>query len=749
MLASLLRTDQPLARQSRAYVNAKVARRRLEFEQKTYPRASTQEPNRLPRRGRRGGWMQEPSRGVARLDGENSAQRAWWQEHAGELDKKFVSKIQNAEASAFAATGGQGLNQAKVAGGPAFQELLDQHLAELQSLKVKMPGADDLRIPHIRRLAKMPKPNPVHEATVSIPPIQAPEQPEDPPFLNESLQRRQQHRRGRFLRSRQPEVSASHQPSIAPKAFALSSRKVAWMEDTSDESSSSDEEQDVHQQQVGRRSSRLRSPNTTETELPTVASNQASMMPMEPLRTTSLGDLWSAYGASWVEHNRCVVPSAFPVPVEIEELAGGTLSAYHQTRSSSSLFDVSFKVGVRVTGPDREFVADQFLTCNLRAMRTGDVQYACVLDSKGLILDDAFVFLTDESVEILMSGHFAQQVLDYLSQYIVYVRRSGADVTFNPSPMSSVLALQGPKSCEALVQAFRHLTSDHFHVTLPDSQAVALSPSVIEAMPYMSFLSFRNMQLQGQPLAFVLRVGTTGEDGFEILSPPGPFITELAQALLAAQPIVRPAGLYCLDMLRMEAGLARVGSDIPSGKVTPVRASLSWILDQSKMRNHLMFGWKNLFFQLAKGPKFRRVGLLLDGPAHAGCRLLSNPHRQPIGEITSTAWSPALQSRLAMAYIRPEYARSGKNILVTVPYNLPTHKMVKRAIVRWTRSGPLRSAYRRLTAACVVSLPFVPHCYPEPSRQRRTSARVRTFGGDSESVSPVSSFYKTRVWQLE
>ena len=25
------------------------------------------------------------------------------------------------------------------------------------------------------------------------------------------------------------------------------------------------------------------------------------------------------------------------------------------------------------------------------------------------------------------------------------------------------------------------------------------------------------------------------------------------------------------------------------------------------------------------------MGLLLDGPGHSGCRLLSNPHRQPIG----------------------------------------------------------------------------------------------------------------------
>eukprot|EP00933_Yihiella_yeosuensis_P078061 TRINITY_DN8915_c0_g2_i1.p1 TRINITY_DN8915_c0_g2~~TRINITY_DN8915_c0_g2_i1.p1 ORF type:complete len:247 (-),score=23.02 TRINITY_DN8915_c0_g2_i1:96-836(-) len=192
-------------------------------------------------------------------------------------------------------------------------------------------------------------------------------------------------------------------------------------------------------------------------------------------------------------------------------------------------------------------------------------------------------------------------------------------------------------------------------------------------------------------------------------------------------------------MLRMEAGLPRVGADIPSGKITPIRASLSWMLDQSKMRSHLMFGWQKLFFQLAKGPQFRRVGLLIDGPGHAGCRLLSNPNRQPIGEIASSAWSPALQCRVAQAYVRPEYAKSNKHVLVTVPYNLPVQKMRKRAIKHWMRSGALRSAYRRLVAACVVPMPFVPHNYPEPERQRKASARTRSFAGIKEEAQPLSA----------
>eukprot|EP00434_Breviolum_minutum_P019091 symbB.v1.2.016830.t2/scaffold1294.1/size126307/5 len=448
---------------------------------------------------------------------------------------------------------------------------------------------------------------------------------------------------------------------------------------------------------------------------------------MEPVRHTELAQLWSSHGASWVEHNRCVVPSTFE---NMEELAGATLDAYTHTRAAASLFDISFKVCLRITGLDREFVADQFLTCNLRAMRTGDVQYACILDSKGLIMDDAFVFLEDDAVNVLTSGCQSKQLVDYLGQYVVYVRRSGADVMLSLWEHSCAIALQGPKSREALIEGLCAM-EDLQLVNLSNEEEVPLDASVLKDMPFMSALALKPVAqrsgLDVRTRVTVLCTGMTGEDGFELLGPPS-VLMSISETLLEARDCtVQPAGLFCLDILRMEAGLPRVGADVPVGLYTPIRAALAWTLDQSKMRSHLMFGWQKLFFQLAKGPAFRRVGLLLDGPGHAGCRLLSNPHRQPVGVITSSSWSPALGCRVAQGYVKPEYAKANKHVLATIPYNLPVHKMRSKAIKKWVRSGPLRSAYRRLVAACVCPLPFVPHNYPEPERQRRATARLRQF----------------------
>ena len=304
-----------------------------------------------------------------------------------------------------------------------LQELFDQHLSEIDALKVSMPRADDFRLPHIKQLVKTPKSNPVHEATVASMPLQAPEERAVPSFVPESLDRRQRRRRGRFM--------GSPNPSEPSKSVSGPPLRGAWPDELdSEDSEDSDEEatpathskppspltREGREGRGGRRSARkAREPEAMASKsLEDLEDFSEPPEPMEPVRTCELGEtLWSNLGASWVEYNQCIVPSVFPQ--EDAMATGATLEAYRHTRTSASLFDVSFKVCFRITGADREFVADQFLTCSLTAMRAGDVQYACILDSKGLVLDDAFVYL-DDAVNILASGWHAKQLLEYLGQ---------------------------------------------------------------------------------------------------------------------------------------------------------------------------------------------------------------------------------------------------------------------------------------------------------------------------------------------
>jgi len=254
-------------------------------------------------------------------------------------------------------------------------------------------------------------------------------------------------------------------------------------------------------------------------------------------------------------------------------------------------------------------VADQFLTCKLRNMRSGDVQYGCVLDVKGYMLDDLFVYMTDESIEILTSGFHSTQLFDYISQYAVYVRRSGADVVATKSKRTVTLALQGPRACEALMLALEQLenSATPLQLEMPIEERTPVLKEVLADMPYMSFFHLRSGS-RDKGGAALLRIGSTGEDGFEIVAPPGDLVKRLAETLIGMSPLVRPAGAYCHDILRLEAGMPRIDIDVEVGRMTPVTASLAWTLDQGKMRNHLLFGWDRL---LRSSQKVRENVVLL------------------------------------------------------------------------------------------------------------------------------------------
>ncbi|KAF4716607.1 hypothetical protein FOZ62_001164 [Perkinsus olseni] len=245
-------------------------------------------------------------------------------------------------------------------------------------------------------------------------------------------------------------------------------------------------------------------------------------------------------------------------------------------------------------------------------------------------------------------------------------------------------------------------------VAHPESgEALQLSPGAIIHQPFQSALEFHTDSASG----VIIRGGSIGSglDAFTLLLDVDADGASILRSLCTDHDVL-PAGILVIDMLRNEAGLPRPGVDV-TPLTSPIRASLAWTIDQYKLRLHTMFGWKQIFAQLGGGPRFVRTGIILQSYAHAGCRLLSTPHRRPVGEITSCTWSPELKARICQAYIKPEFSKPGRNLLVSVPYNLPDGMKYSKK-KRLLSQGVFRGQYRRLTAARVYGLPFVEHSYP-------------------------------------
>lgn len=203
--------------------------------------------------------------------------------------------------------------------------------------------------------------------------------------------------------------------------------------------------------------------------------------------------------------------------------------------------------------------------------------------------------------------------------------------------------------------------------------------------------------LSGDPSVPIVisRGGYTGEDGFEISLPPV-ITTPVTELLLqsAGPEKLRLAGLGARDSLRLEAGMCLYGHDL-NDTVTPVEASLGWIIGSDRRMEGGFFGDEVILQQLksakegGSGVDQRRVGFIVEGaPAREGAEIIDSKG-DLIGKITSGSPSPTLGKNIAMGYIKSGYHKVGTQVDVVI------------------------RGKRRI--ATVTKMPFVPSRYWRPS----------------------------------
>lgn len=165
-----------------------------------------------------------------------------------------------------------------------------------------------------------------------------------------------------------------------------------------------------------------------------------------------------------------------------------------------------------------------------------------------------------------------------------------------------------------------------------------------------------------------LRTGCTARWSIEVLVPmmlasqAWRFIT-----IKAGENDIPPAGMACRDILRLEGGLCRYGHEL-SEAIDPVSAGLT---DRLSF-DHDFLGADALAKLVERGPTRQRVLLHIDPPGELE-RLAGMVPRQgeavfngeaEIGSITSAAYSPNVQTILAMAYVAAGSADADQPVTV-------------------------------------------------------------------------------------
>lgn len=344
------------------------------------------------------------------------------------------------------------------------------------------------------------------------------------------------------------------------------------------------------------------------------------------LKNTALSELHISLGAKMVPF------AGFNMPVLYDNL----IQEHLTVRNSVGVFDVSHMGEFYVEGP-KAYDLIEFITSNdVSALSDGRVQYSCLPNETGGIVDDLLVYrIHSEKYLLVVNAGNIQKDWDWIQKHNA---NYGATLT-NASDDCSLFAVQGPNAITAL----QKLTS----INLSD-------------IPYYHFTIGEMAGLQN---VIISNTGYTGAGGFEIYIKNAD-ARRIWDAIFeaGAEFGIKPIGLGARDTLRLEKGFCLYGNDI-NDETSPIEAGLGWI---TKF-NTPFVNWE--FHKKIKDekPAKKLVGFkLIDRGIPRQHYPVCDENGNTIGEVTSGTQSPSLNIPIGMAYVQSAYSSAGSTIYVEI-----------------------------------------------------------------------------------
>jgi aminomethyltransferase len=330
---------------------------------------------------------------------------------------------------------------------------------------------------------------------------------------------------------------------------------------------------------------------------------------------------------------------------------------YLAIRHVATLYDISPMRKYRVTGSDAERYLNRVLTRDMAKLAPGRVAYAVWCNDAGKVLDDGTVFRFSETdFQLNAQEYHLTWLEDSALGYDVAIK----DVT----EQVAALALQGPASCAVL-------------------KALGLQ-GIADLRPF----GIAEFDLEGGALT-VSRTGFTGDLGYELWIDPAHAVL-LWDRLMEAGRLHRltPIGSQALNMARLEAGFIQTNVDFmaadlavrPTRWRSPFELGLDWLVDFEK--GHFI-GRRALLEEKQRGPRYRLVGLDIEGSKPAHDALIYHGRSKQVGMITSAMWSPTAKRNIALATLEAAYAETADGLWAEIYVNkeLKWDKMVARCRV--------------------------------------------------------------------
>jgi len=304
-------------------------------------------------------------------------------------------------------------------------------------------------------------------------------------------------------------------------------------------------------------------------------------------------------------------------------------------RNGVGVFDVSHMGEFIVRGSEALNLIQYISTNDAAKLEIGKVQYSCMPNGRGGIVDDLLIYkLEDEVYMLVVNASNIQKDWDWIQKNNSF-KAELQDI----SDRTTLLAIQGPKAAEAMQILTEIKLSDMVYYTFEKGKFADVDKVLVSATGY------------------------TGSGGFEIY-----FDNQHAEKIWAAimeagKPFgVVPAGLGARDTLRLEKGFCLYGNDIDDS-TSPMEAGLGWITKFTKD----FVDSKLLQEQKEKGTTRKLVAFkMIDRGIPRKEYPLNDSEGNSIGVVTSGTSSPSLKLGIGMGYVTKVLSKIGTEIYVEI-----------------------------------------------------------------------------------
>lgn len=343
------------------------------------------------------------------------------------------------------------------------------------------------------------------------------------------------------------------------------------------------------------------------------------------MKITALNQVHKNLGAKMVPF------AGYEMPVQYS----GVNQEHMVVREGVGVFDVSHMGQFFAKGAEVEKLLQYLTTNDVTKVAVGQAQYTCMPNDKGGIVDDLIIYkISDEEWMLVVNASNIEKDWNWINQ------NNKWDVALqNKSDEMSLLAIQGPKSIEAMQ---------------------SLTDINLSEIP---FYHFKIGKFAGIDNVIISATGYTGSGGFEIYFQNEEAETMWNKVFEAGKSFgIEPCGLAARDTLRLEKGYCLYGNDI-NDDTTPLEAGLAWItkLDTDFIAKEIIAKQKE------EGLKKKLVAfkMIEKGIPRHDYKIVDE-YENTLGVVTSGTQSPILKQGIGLGYVATDFSKIGTHIHIQI-----------------------------------------------------------------------------------